>query len=328
MNTTTTTTTTETSVNALTLCTIADNEQFAVIVSELANLRSAESETARTGAETILDGTLKQALLIAKAKTLTDKLDKEKRPNVEKFAELVGYSYGMTRKYLDLEKAYAKAEKDGRDIDTFKALNRSVIANGKRPIYGIQAFTDYLNGLDIYRSSTAKEVEKAEAKKQKEIEKAQKEAEKEAEKVQKEAEKEANLRNSAFTISKVSMNGLINEDIQLKIISTDNINPVVLCSARYSDLEKAFNIILNCVRKIENETAEKITAPTLETNDELNLSARTALINQKAQQIKDKQNRLEQKKAKIAEIKEMKKIELTQAQKLAAAAAIKEAMTA
>ena len=288
MNTTTTTTTTE-SVNALTLCTIADNEQFAVIVSELANLRNAESETARTGAETILDGTLKQALLIAKAKTLTDKLDKEKRPNVEKFADLIGYSYGMTRKYLDLEKAYIKAETDGRDIDTFKALNRSVIANGKRPIYGIQAFTDYLNGLDIYRSSLAKEQEKAEAKKQKEQQKAEAEAEKEQAREQAEAEAVANLRNSAFTISKVSLNGLISEDIQLKIISTDNINPVVLCSARYSDLEKAFNIILNCVRKVENETAEKITAPILKTDAELIEAGQKAVKNKKIQKIKDSQ---------------------------------------
>lgn len=284
----TTTTTTE-SVNALTLCTIADNEQFTAIVHELLSLQSAESETARNSAESILDGTLKQALLIAKAKTLTDKLEKERRPNIEKFAELIGYSYGMTRKYLDLEKAYIKAEKEGRNLDTFKELNRSVIANGKRPIYGIQAFTEYLNGIDIYRSSIAKEQEKAELRKQKEIEKAEKEAEKEAEKIEKEAEKVANLRNSVLNISRVSMNGLIGEDIQIKIHNTENINPVVLCNVRYSELEKAFNIILNCVRKAENETAEKITGPTLKTDKELIKAGQKAVKNKKIQQIKDSQ---------------------------------------
>lgn len=283
-----TTTTTE-SVNALTLCTIADNEQFTAIVQELLGLRNAENETARNSAEAILDGTLKQALLIAKAKTLTDKLEKDRRPNVEKFAELIGYSYGMTRKYLDLEKAYIKAEKEGRNIDTFKELNRSVIVNGKRPIYGIQAFTEYLNGIDIYRSSIAKEQEKAELRKQKEIEKAEKEAEKEAEKIEKEAEKVANLRNSVLNISRVSMNGLISEDIQIKIHNTENINPVVLCNVRHSELEKAFNIILNCVRKAESETAKKITGPTLKTDKELIKAGQKAVKNKKIQQIKDSQ---------------------------------------
>lgn len=284
-----TTTTTPEIVNALTLSTIADNEQFEAIIHELLGLRTAESETARNSAETILDGTLKQALLIAKAKTLTDKLEKERRPNVEKFAELIGYSYGMARKYLDLEKAYIKAEKEGRNIDTFKELNRSVIANGKRPIYGIQAFTEYLNGMDIYRSSIAKEQEKAEAKKQKEIEKAEKEAEKEAEKAEKEAEKVASLRNSVLNISRVSMNGLISEDIQIKIHNTENINPVVLCNVRYSDLEKAFNIILNCVRKAENEISEKISEPTLKTDKELIKAGQKAVKNKEIQKIKDSQ---------------------------------------
>ena len=160
-------------VNALTLSTIADNQTFEAIIHELQGLKKAETETAQNSAEAILDGTLKQGKLIAKAKTLTDKLEKERRPNLEKFGELIGYSFGMVRKYLDLIKAYEKAEKEGRNLESFKALNRSVIANGKRPIYGIQAFTDYLNGLDIYRSSIAKEAEKAQRKAEKEAEKAE-----------------------------------------------------------------------------------------------------------------------------------------------------------
>lgn len=320
------TTTTPEVVNALTLSSIADNEQFASIVHELLGLKKAETETAQNSAETILEGTLRQALLIAKAKTLTDKLEKERRPNVEKFAELIGYSYGMARKYLDLEKAYIKAEKEGRNIETFKELNRSVIANGKRPIYGIQAFTDYLNGLDIYRSSIAKEAEKAQRKAEKEAEKKIKEAEKEEEKKIKEAEKVNELRNSVLNISMVSMNGLIKEDIQVKIHATNNDKPIILSSVRSSELQKAFDIIINLVQKAENKAVDEISGKTIQTDEETNLSNREALINHKTQQIKDKQNKHYEKKAKIAQIKEMKKIELSQAEKLAAADAIKEAM--
>jgi hypothetical protein len=277
------------SVNALTLSTIADNEQFASIVHELLGLRTAESETARNSAETILDSTLKQALLIAKAKTLTDKLEKERRPNVEKFAELSGYSYGMARKYLDLEKAYIKAEKEGRNIETFKELNRSVIANGKRPIYGIQAFTEYLNGLDIYRSSIAKEAEKAQRKAEKEAEKAEKEAEKEEEKKIKEAEKVNELRNSVLNISMVSMNGLIKEDIQVKIHATNNDKPVILSSVRSSELQKAFDIIINLVQKAENKAVDEISGKVLDTEKEFKAKGQKAVINKKIKALQDEQ---------------------------------------
>jgi hypothetical protein len=277
------------SVNALTLSTIADNEQFASIVHELLGLRTAESETARNSAETILDSTLKQALLIAKAKTLTDKLEKERRPNVEKFAELIGYSYGMARKYLDLEKAYIKAEKEGRNIETFKELNRSVIANGKRPIYGIQAFTEYLNGLDIYRSSIAKEAEKAQRKAEKEAEKAEKEAEKEEEKKIKEAEKVNELRNSVLNISMVSMNGLIKEDIQVKIHATNNDKPVILSSVRSSELQKAFDIIINLVQKAENKAVDEISGKVLDTEKEFKAKGQKAVINKKIKALQDEQ---------------------------------------
>jgi hypothetical protein len=283
------TTTTPEVVNALTLSTITDNEQFASIVHELLGLRTAESETARNSAETILDGTLKQALLIAKAKTLTDKLEKERRPNVEKFAELIGYSYGMARKYLDLEKAYIKAEKEGRTIETFKALNRSVIANGKRPIYGIQAFTEYLNGLDIYRSSIAKEAEKAQRKAEKEAEKAEKEAEKEEEKKIKEAEKVNELRNSVLNISMVSMNGLIKEDIQVKIHATNNDKPVILSSVRSSELQKAFDIIINLVQKAENKAVDEISGKVLDTEKEFKAKGQKAVINKKIKALQDEQ---------------------------------------
>jgi len=283
------TTTTPEVVNALTLSTIADNEQFASIVHELLGLRTAESETARNSAETILDGTLKQALLIAKAKTLTDKLEKERRPNVEKFAELIGYSYGMARKYLDLEKAYIKAEKEGRNIETFKELNRSVIANGKRPIYGIQAFTDYLNGLDIYRSSIAKEAEKAQRKAEKEAEKAEKEAEKEEEKKIKEAEKVNELRNSVLNISMVSMNGLIKEDIQVKIHATNNDKPVILSSVRSSELQKAFDIIINLVQKAENKAVDEISGKVIDTEKEFEAKGKKAVINKKIKALQDEQ---------------------------------------
>lgn len=277
------------SVNALTLSTIADNEQFASIVHELLGLRTAESETAQNSAETILEGTLKQALLIAKAKTLTDKLEKERRPNVEKFSELIGYSYGMARKYLDLEKAYIKAEKEGRNIETFKELNRSVIANGKRPIYGIQAFTEYLNGLDIYRSSIAKEEEKAQRKAEKEAEKAEKEAEKEEEKKIKEAEKVNELRNSVLNISMVSMNGLIKEDIQVKIHATNNDKPVILSSVRSSELQKAFDIIINLVQKAENKAVSEISGKVLDTEKEFKAKGQKAVINKKIKALQDEQ---------------------------------------
>lgn len=276
-------------VNALTLSTIADNEQFASIVHELLGLRTAESETAQNSAEKILDGTLKQALLIAKAKTLTDKLEKERRPNVEKFAELIGYSYGMARKYLDLEKAYIKAEKEGRNIETFKGLNRSVIANGKRPIYGIQAFTEYLNGLDIYRSSIAKEEEKAQRKAEKEAEKKIKEAEKEEEKKIKEAEKANELRNSVLNISMVSMNGLIKEDIQVKIHATNNDKPVILSSVRSSELQKAFDIIINLVQKAENKAVSEISGKVIDTEKEFKAKGQKAVTNKKIKALQDEQ---------------------------------------
>jgi hypothetical protein len=274
-----TTTTTAATVNALTLCTIADNEQFSFICSELANLLKSESETARTSAEAILDGTLKQAVLIAKAKTLTDKLEKERRPNVEKFSELIGYSYGMARKYLDLEKAYIKAEKEGRNVETFKELNRSVIANGKRPIYGIQAFTDYLEGKDIYAGSLAKLKEKEAQRAQKEAEKAEKEAEKEAEKAQKEAEKEASLRNSVLQISRVSMNNLIKDDIQVKIVSTETTKPIIFCSVNSSELEKAFNLILKGVKEYESKATNEMFGPIIETEEEITGKNEKALKN-------------------------------------------------
>lgn len=314
------------SVNALTLSTIADNETFEAIVHELQGLKNKEAEINRTNAEGILDGTLSQAKLIAKAKALTEKLEKEQRPNLERFGELIGYSFGMVRKYLDLMKAYEKAEPEGRTIESFKALNRSVIANGKRPIYGIQAFTDYLNGLDIYRSSIAKQEEIAQKKAQKEAEKKIKEAEKEEEKKIKEAEKVNELRNSVLNISKVSMNGLIKEDILIKIHATNNDRPVILSSVRSSELQKAFDIIINLVQKAENKAVSEISGNTIQTEEEVNLSNREALINNKTQQIKDKQNKHYEKKAKIAKIKEMKLIELSQAEKLAAADAIREAM--
>jgi len=277
------------SVNALTLSTIADNETFDAIVNELQGLKNKEAEISRTNAEGILDGTLSQARLIAKAKALTEKLEKERRPNLEKFGELVGYSFGMVRKYLDLFKANEKAEPEGRTIESFKALNRSVIANGKRPIYGIQAFTDYLNGLDIYRSSITKEAEKAEAKKQKEAQKAEAEAEKAEAKKQAEAEAVANLRNSVLEISKVSMNGLIKEDIRVKIYSTDNINPVVISSVRVSELEKAFNLILNLAKKAEAETIAKTACKSIDTDNELAEKGQKAVINKKVQKIKNEQ---------------------------------------
>lgn len=276
-------------VNALTLSTIADNETFDAIVNELQGLRKAETETAQNSAETILEGTLKQGKLIAKAKQLTEKLEKERRPNLEKFGELIGYSFGMVRKYLDLIKAYEKAEKEGRTIETFKALNRSVIANGKRPIYGIQAFTDYLNGLDIYRSSIAKEAEKAQRKAEKEAEKAEKEAEKEEEKKIKEAEKVNELKNSVLNISMVSMNGLIKEDIRVKIHATNNDKPVILSSVRSSELQKAFDIIINLVQKAENKAVSEISGKVLDTEKEFKAKGQKAVINKKIKALQNEQ---------------------------------------
>jgi len=283
------TTTTPEVVNALTLSTIADNETFDAIVNELQGLKKAETETAQNSAETILEGTLKQGKLIAKAKQLTEKLEKVRRPNLEKFGELIGYSFGMVRKYLDLIKAYEKAEKEGRTIETFKALNRSVIANGKRPIYGIQAFTDYLNGLDIYRSSIAKEAEKAQRKAEKEAEKAEKEAEKEEEKKIKEAEKVNELRNSVLNISMVSMNGLIKEDIQVKIHATNNDKPVILSSVRSSELQKAFDIIINLVQKAENKAVDEISGKVIDTEKEFEAKGKKAVINKKIKALQDEQ---------------------------------------
>jgi len=276
-------------VNALTLSTIADNETFDAIVHELQGLKKAETETAQNSAEAILEGTLKQGKLIAKAKTLTDKLEKERRPNLEKFGELIGYSFGMVRKYLDLIKAYEKAEKEGRNLESFKALNRSVIANGKRPIYGIQAFTDYLNGLDIYRSSIAKQEEIAQRKAQKEAEKKIKEAEKEEEKKIKEAEKLNELRNSVLNISMVSMNGLIKEDIQVKIHATNNDRPVILSSVRSSELQKAFDIIINLVQKAENKAVDEISGKVIDTEKEFKAKGQKAVINKKIKALQDEQ---------------------------------------
>lgn len=277
------------SVNALTLSTIADNETFDAIVHELQGLKNKEAEISRTNAEGILDGTLSQAKLIAKAKALTEKLEKERRPNLEKFGELIGYSFGMVRKYLDLIKAYEKAEKEGRNLESFKALNRSVIANGKRPIYGIQAFTDYLNGLDIYRSSIAKEEEKAQKRAEKEAEKAEKEAEKEEEKKIKEAEKVNELRNSVLNISMVSMNGLIKEDIQVKIHGTNNDRPVILSSVRSSELQKAFDIIINLVQKAENKAVSEISGKVIDTEKEFKAKGEKAVRNKKIKALQDEQ---------------------------------------
>ena len=277
------------SVNALTLSTIADSETFDAIVNELQGLKKAETETAQNSAETILEGTLKQGKLIAKAKQLTEKLEKERRPSLEKFGELIGYSFGMVRKYLDLIKAYEKAEQEGRNLESFKALNRSVIANGKRPIYGIQAFTDYLNGLDIYRSSIAKEAEKAQRKAEKEAEKAEKEAEKEEEKKIKEAEKVNELRNSVLNISMVSMNGLIKEDIQVKIHGTNNDRPVILSSVRSSELQKAFDIIINLVQKAENKAVDEISGKVIDTEKEFKAKGQKAVINKKIKALQDEQ---------------------------------------
>ena len=277
------------SVNALTLSTIADSETFDAIVNELQGLKKAETETAQNSAETILEGTLKQGKLIAKAKQLTEKLEKERRPSLEKFGELIGYSFGMVRKYLDLIKAYEKAEQEGRNLESFKALNRSVIANGKRPIYGIQAFTDYLNGLDIYRSSIAKEAEKAQRKAEKEAEKAEKEAEKEEEKKIKEAEKVNELRNSVLNISMVSMNGLIKEDIQVKIHGTNNDRPVILSSVRSSELQKAFDIIINLVQKAENKAVDEISGKVIDTEKEFKAKGQKAVINKKIKALQEEQ---------------------------------------
>ena len=97
------------------------------------------------------------------------------------------------------------------------------------------------------------------------------------------------LRNSVLNISMVSMNGLIKEDIQVKIHGTNNDRPVILSSVRSSELQKAFDIIINLVQKAENKAVDEISGKVIDTEKEFKAKGQKAVINKKIKALQDEQ---------------------------------------